>query len=222
MHVKIDLKICIVIIIFIITEQLKIYGLFMLFACIHELGHLITGVILGFRVRLFQIKPYGVSIEFYLNEDNYKVNKKYKLLVKNIVIASMGPIVNFVIALFFIRWNISSKYIDSQNLVYINLLIGLFNLIPIYPLDGGRILKSLLHIKLDLIRTYKYINEISNIVIRIFTILASIFVLYYKNISIIIILIYLWYIVIVQNRSYIYRMRAYNAIKQIDCYNSQL
>lgn len=33
-----------------------------------------------------------------------------------------------------------------QVVIYANLLIALFNLIPIYPMDGGRVLKEVLHI----------------------------------------------------------------------------
>ena len=48
MQIKVDLKIFIAILIFLLTEQLNIYIVFMLFAIIHELGHVLTGIILGF------------------------------------------------------------------------------------------------------------------------------------------------------------------------------
>ena len=49
MQIKVDLKIFIAILIFLLTEQLNIYIVFMLFAIIHELGHVLTGIILGFK-----------------------------------------------------------------------------------------------------------------------------------------------------------------------------
>ena len=61
-----------------------------------------------------------------------------------------GPITNFlIIAIMQIISIINPKFVISSigiNMIYANFLIGIFNLIPIYPLDGGRILKEFLYI----------------------------------------------------------------------------
>ena len=52
--------------------------------------------------------------------------------------------VSLVLAIIFSY--INCNLINKQDAVYSNILILLFNLLPIYPLDGGRILKYILHI----------------------------------------------------------------------------
>lgn len=217
MQIKIDLKIFIIILIFLLTRQLEIYCVIMLFAILHELGHLITGIILGFKPRKIEVLPVGVSACFYMNIKNY--NKKLEcaniLALKKIIVAISGPITNCIIALVCGFFKISLFNISTEFIVFSNLLIGFFNLIPIYPLDGGRILKAFLHIKAGLKNSYKYTYILSNVTIIFLTIISSIAILYLKNISILIILIYLWGIVIIENKRYDSKMNIYKLIENI-------
>ena len=102
--------------------------------------------------------------------------------------------------------------IQKEFLIYSNILIGIFNLIPIYPLDGGRILKNILHIATGLENTYSYTNFISKLSIVILTMFASIIIFYVQNISILFIIGYLWYLVITENKLYNQRIRIYEII----------
>lgn len=99
-------------------------------------------------------------------------------------------------------------------MIYANLLIGIFNLIPIYPLDGGRILRAVLNKFYD----YKIIDEvsnnISNVTMVLLTVIASIGTLYLKNISILCIIIYLWVIRIAENKRHRLKMRLHNIIEK--------
>ena len=127
--------------------------------------------------------------------------------IKRIGVASAGPIINFLIAslaylYFFITNDVSIIGIKVDMVIYSNLLIFIFNLLPIYPLDGGRILKELISIFGGLRKSYRAINLISNITLIIITGIASIVVLIYKNIAIVIIIIYLWIITIRENMIY--------------------
>lgn len=47
----------------------------MLFAFLHEFGHLMAGIILKMKVKKISIMPTGFSIEFALTDNDY--NKKY-------------------------------------------------------------------------------------------------------------------------------------------------
>ena len=67
MHVKLDLKIILVLLIFFLTDQIEMYLLFMFFAILHELGHLIMGLLLGFKPKGIKLIPMGVSICFKIN-----------------------------------------------------------------------------------------------------------------------------------------------------------
>ena len=74
-------------------------------------------------------------------------------------VAAAGPFSNLLLAIFFvIVWRICSELIPAgqfllwiraniQNGISLSLVIGIFNLLPILPLDGGRILVSILPLK---------------------------------------------------------------------------
>lgn len=216
MQIKINLKIFIFIIIFCLTRQIEMYGLLMIFAFFHELGHLLTGVILGFRPQSLSINPVGLSVSFRIKAEDYneKVKNGNMLALKQLCIALGGPAVNFILVILFMVFNLKIFNISREFVIYSNILIGLFNLIPIYPLDGGRVLKNLLHILDGLKNSYIYINMISNISVIILTIFSSIIIVYLKNVSIIIILAYLWYLVLNENKMFIQKMKMYRIIER--------
>ena len=62
MRFRIDLKIFLFIILFYFTKQLELYALIMIFAILHELGHLCAGLISGFKPEKLEIKPYQVLL----------------------------------------------------------------------------------------------------------------------------------------------------------------
>lgn len=99
-------------------------------------------------------------------------------------------------------------------IIYSNILIFIFNLLPIYPLDGGRIIKSLLKLKYKRQFAEKVVNQIANILLVIITTLSSILIMYYKNISIIFVIAYLWFIVIKENRKHEIKRKVYNIIEK--------
>ena len=74
MQIRIDLKIFAFVLLFLITNQLKIYVYLMIFALLHEIGHTISGILLGFKIQNFEIMPMGFSIKFHVDTNNY--NKK--------------------------------------------------------------------------------------------------------------------------------------------------
>lgn len=216
MQIKVDLKIFIAILIFLLTEQLNIYIVFMLFAIIHELGHVLTGIILGFKPKNIEVLPIGISACFYMQCDDYnkKINYANRFVLKKVIISCAGPITNFIISIIFYFFDFSIFNISREFIIYTNLIIGIFNLIPIYPLDGGRIIKNILHIKIGLKKSYKYTKIIANLSIIILTIFSSMAILYLKNISIVLILIYLWGIVIIQNKKYESKMNIYKMLEK--------
>lgn len=197
MEFKIDIKIFLIAFIFLLINQIYMYMLFMIFAIIHECFHLLTGIILGYKVKSIRIMPLGLSISFNEKEEEYntKIKKSNFNNVKKIVILLMGPISNVVIAFFFMLLNMAEP-------VYVNILIAIFNLLPIYPLDGGQILNRVLRIIYGDFEAYKICNSVNNIVMSILTAIASIGLVYTKNIAIIFIIIFLWYLIIKENQKY--------------------
>lgn len=202
MRFRIDLKIFLFLIIFYITKQFEIYVIMIGFAILHEIGHLLMGIFLGLKPEKIELIPMGLAVSFKVNITDFNKKKKrgnVKVL-KEIFIAIAGPAVNLLIifiAIFFVK-NETLKNL----LIYANLLIFIFNLLPIYPLDGGRILKGILHIILGRKESIKLCYNISMIVTIIVTAVASIGILHYKNIAIFFIILYLWIIILRENITY--------------------
>ena len=212
MRFRIDLKIFIFLILFYFTKQIEIYAMIMIFAIIHEIGHLLAGLAVGMKAEKIELMPFGVSISFKINpkEYNRKIKRGNILEVKKIIVAAAGPITNFIIILITCKLNL--EIVTSLIIIYTNFLIMIFNLLPIHPLDGGRILKGILHIYFGKRKSEKYINNISKITIIIITAISSILILYIQNISIFLIDMYLWYLVIKEDLKYKKREEIYKKI----------
>lgn len=206
MSIKLDLKIFLFLFLFLLTSQLEMYLLLMLFAIIHELGHLAAGLILKFKPEEIKLTPVGLQIQFKVSDEEYKLNNVKSYTIKKAIIALAGPLTNFIIATIMIaiaQINIDLQYTYIFSLiVYSNLLIAMFNLIPIYPMDGGRVVKEILSIIFGKKKAYKITYMISKTVLILLTAVASIAILYIHNIAILIIIAYLWYLEIAEIRKY--------------------
>ena len=184
MRIRIDLKIFIFLILFYFTNQLRIYLIVMFFCFMHEIAHMILGIIFKMKPNKLEINPFGFSISF-----NNESNK-----IKEVFVALAGPVMNVGLAI--LCQHIKFRYITIEEAVYSNILIFLFNMLPIYPLDGGRIVKGLLHIKMGEIKAEKLANKISYITTILLTIFCSITVYYFQNFAIFLICIFLWRMVL--------------------------
>lgn len=214
MRFRIDLKIFIFLIIFYFTKQIEIYAMIMLFALIHELGHLLAGILMGMKPEKIELMPFGVSISFKIKVEEYnkKIKKGNMLEIKKILVALAGPLTNFIIII--IASNINIDLFKALIVIYTNFLIMIFNLLPIYPLDGGRILKGILHINFGIKKSEFYTNIISKITVAIITMLSSVLILYIHNIEITLIDMYLWYLVIKEDIIYKKREKILENINQ--------
>lgn len=208
MRLKIDLKIFLFLFLFLLTSQIEMYIILMIFAIIHELGHLVAGLILKFKPEEVKLTPVGLQIRFKIDsrEYNEKIKEARSLNIKKAIIALAGPLTNLIIAVVtiiigYFNVNIQNTYI-YQIIIYANFLIAMFNLIPIYPMDGGRVLKELLKIFIGSKKAYKITYIVSKTILILLTAVASILVLYIHNIAIVIILAYLWYLEVIEIRRY--------------------
>ena len=216
MSFKIDLKVFLFLVIFLITRQIKIYAILMFFALVHELAHLFMGLVLGLKPESLKIIPAGFSISFKTAcvDYNTKIRNGNLLAIKQILIALAGPLTNIIIAIGFILYSYNIP--DSQILnvpinliIYSNILIFVFNMLPIYPLDGGRILKNILHINFGLKTSYKITNIFTKTTIIFLTIISSVIILMYHNVAILVVLMYLWGIFIKENKKYNLKRKMY-------------
>ncbi len=121
----------------------------------HELGHLLAALRFGWTVREVKLLPFGGVIE---------VEEAGTLPVKEEVwVAIAGPLVNALLAAFGYLLG-QSGWVDmgwSDGFVRANVLIGLFNLLPVLPLDGGRILQAWISLQIPYHRTLTWSAKIS-------------------------------------------------------------
>lgn len=131
---------------------------------IHELIHLITARTLGYSGFSIHLIPIGTSLMLKeLDEADPK---------EDIIISISGPVGNFIIALICLCLKTLLGYQWMKEFATYNIVIGIFNLIPAFPLDGGRILRAILNLKY----IYKKANRIAlNISIVIGYIFGTIF-----------------------------------------------
>lgn len=208
MSIKINLNVFLFVLLFILTNQIELYALVMLFALIHELGHLLCGVILDFEVENFEIMPLGFSVEFKPNVKDYnkKIMKSNILTVKKLCINLAGPMANFIIII------VSYLFKLQDIIIFSNLIILIINMIPIYPLDGGRVLKNVLKLLLGNQKALKCTNTISNVAVIMLTIISSIGIYYYKNIAILFAIIFVWLLILKENKKFNTYNKIYKAI----------
>jgi stage IV sporulation protein FB len=183
MKIQIDLRIILLAILYFIIKRLNLYFTFLVFIALHEFSHAIVGIACGFKLKEFRIMPFGLSISFYSFE-HISVNKR-------ILTYLSGPLFNFFIAIIFFSANTGARSQKILEIIYINLALAIFNLLPILPLDGGKILKEILRKKYAREIAYKKIIIIGNISFIIITILYCIVFILEKNISLFLIILYL-------------------------------
>ncbi|MCM1324923.1 MAG: site-2 protease family protein, partial [Acetobacter sp.] len=117
---------------FVCTGNFQAFFIFVSVVLTHELGHYMVAKHLGYKLDAFFLAPYGVSL-------NYK--EKAFNSSDEIKIALAGPAVNLTLAMLAIGvwWLFPVTYNYTQVFVEQSVMLALFNLIPAYPLDGGRL-----------------------------------------------------------------------------------
>ena len=206
MKIEINLKIILLMILLFFLNKIEIYILFTLFVVIHELFHMISGMILGFSPKTLTLNPLGVSIEFYNYDENDKRNRW-----KRIVTYFTGPLSNFLLAIIFYFINIDIFL--KTKIIYTNLLIGIFNLIPILPLDGGKILKEILRFFYNPKIASIFMINTTKIILIAITLIYSIVIFKIKNIVIFLLILYLWYLYIIEEKKEKIMIKIYDTIK---------
>ncbi len=146
----------------------------MVFVLVHELGHLFFAKIIKVKTKGFYFIPFfgGAAL----------VDNPYERW-KDFFVAIGGPIFSTILSLVLlficIKYDSSSLFLYSVTLFLINLL----NLLPIYPLDGGRMVVA---IGMSITDKFQWF-------IRIFGILLIIFLYYIKIINLFFLILFVLY-----------------------------
>lgn len=149
--------------------QMSLVASLLLVACLygslllHELGHCLTARRYGINTREIKMTILGGMAMF---------ERSPRVPQQELLITAAGPLVNFVIAgfLFAGQWLLfGSPFFSSSSslplglafeawnkfatvLMGLNLVLGTFNLLPGFPMDGGRILRAFLALKLPYLK----------------------------------------------------------------------
>lgn len=139
-----------------------IWGLLIIilvFVCVvlHELGHCLAAKRYGVHIHRILLLPIGGMAQF---------GSIPRQPQRELIIALAGPLVNFTIVgmLYFLsgspeRLLIDENYYNLSDtlslLLVFNLIMGCFNLLPVFPMDGGRILRALLALKFTYLKATK-------------------------------------------------------------------
>ncbi len=172
-----------------VNQGLEVYQILMqivfvltIFVCVvlHELGHSLMAIRLGGKVESITLLPIGGMAN--MSEMPEKPREEF-------LVSAAGPLVNVVIALLlmlYMSWihpvspdDMEFEAITFQNfpvmLLAANLFIVAFNLIPAFPMDGGRLFRSALAMKMSRLQATSIAKDIGQIFAIIF-IIAGIFV----------------------------------------------
>ncbi len=162
-----------------------IYGVLLIlavFVCVvmHEFGHALTARRFGVKTRDITLLPIGGLA---------RLEGIPKDPVQELLIAIAGPAVNvviaavlFVVLLFVVQVGelrpelsiVNAPIPFLVNLLFINLLLVAFNLLPAFPMDGGRMLRALLAMKYDYARATQIAASVGQMMAVVFAV-AGIF-----------------------------------------------
>jgi len=139
------------------------------FLCIllHEFGHVITGQKLGYKTKDIIILPIGGMSRFEKLPDSPK---------EEFLISISGPLVNLLIAilLFLISSfsladfpSLEISELNGKNFIFllfeVNLLLGIFNLVPAFPMDGGRVFRAFLSLFMSKIKATEIASAVGTV-----------------------------------------------------------
>lgn len=147
---------------------------YLLAVVLHELAHYLVAKSLGYKLDNVCLMPYGAQ----LNLQSSILKTKDEILI-----AIAGPITNIILALFFLAlwWLFPVVYVYTEYFVYANLITAVFNLLPLVPLDGSRVVLALFSIKGIRNKGYKVLSIINCIVAIILIIIFIISAFYVIN-----------------------------------------
>lgn len=129
-ELKINVSFAAAVTLMLILDESGVCAVALLCCIVHELGHIMCLLVMGEQPKLIELSFYGIKLE-------RRQTAGIKSIAEIAVYAS-GPAVNLIFsaALFLI----SEAVQGIRTAAVISLGVGLFNLIPCRPLDGGNIL----------------------------------------------------------------------------------
>ena len=158
------------------VENVLLTVVFFICVVLHELGHSLTARRYGVKVPRILLMPIGGMAEF--DRIPRQPSAEFHITIN-------GPLVNFAIVL--ILWAVVGlprglpfypQFEDSikglaQLLLFWNGMMGCFNLLPVFPMDGGRIFRAILATRLTYLRATFYAARVGQTLAIVLACLAA-------------------------------------------------
>jgi len=142
------------------TLQAVLSGIFFIlllfaFVVMHEYGHALTARKFGIKTRDITLYPIGGVA---------RLERMPERPIEELWVALAGPAVNVVVAVVLLVYLIVTRTFEPftsltistgsfiERLMVVNLWLVGFNLIPAFPMDGGRVLRALLGLRLEYVQ----------------------------------------------------------------------
>lgn len=122
-----------------IGGYLKWYLSTLLIVCLHEICHLLMAYYFDFEIDKVEILPFGA----YLSLNDFYFHP----IREEICVVLAGPCSHLLIYVLIL---VLSSGVYQEYLLTMNMMVFVFNLVPIYPMDGGRIIGLILQSVMDL------------------------------------------------------------------------
>ncbi len=164
------------------------------FACVvlHELGHSLTAQRFGVRVPRILLMPIGGMAEF----DRIPRQPSAEMLI-----TIAGPAVNFVLAAVLLPlvwtelWSEQpvAAHGATDLLIHLgvaNAVMGVFNLLPVFPMDGGRIFRALLAMRIDYLRATWWAASVGKVLALVAAALAA---FYFENALLAVLFVFIYF-----------------------------
>jgi stage IV sporulation protein FB len=144
---------------------------------LHEMAHIAVAFKCGLRVERLSITPLGEQARI--------VDMESLTQGPRIAIALAGPAMSLALALCFRK--------ASPDFATANLAVLLLNIMPAYPLDGGRVIHIILGNSLGILRANRIAKTLSKVTSALmFTAGLAVTILFPYNISLVLVAAYLW------------------------------
>lgn len=194
--IKINSYTYLFILICLLSGYIKNISIIFLICLIHEFGHVFITKICNYEIIKIEILPFGGYTTI-----NQKINSNIN---KNLLIALGGIIFQSILLLFLIIFKNKFNIITYNLFWQYNIIIMLFNLLPIIPLDGSKIVQLILE------KFYSYHKAYYlNLFISIIGLILFIIVNYYYNIDNYFMVIFLIYNTIIYFTNYKYIVKRF-------------
>ncbi|MEG1948179.1 MAG: hypothetical protein RR140_01195 [Clostridia bacterium] len=147
-------------IILVILGYIKEILTFFFVVSLHELAHAFVAKKLGYKLTNFKLLPYGVSLSY----KEFTTNANHE-----IAIAIAGPLFNIALCVVIVAlwWGFPITYVYTDFLCKASFVTAVFNFLPAFPLDGGRVLVGILSHKIKREKSIK-ISCVFNVILTAF------------------------------------------------------